>query len=191
MRHTAWWGVAGLLVAIAGVLWMRGSGGASGSYATFTSDHLKVRFEYPANWTVREMTKGLGRRRGEVQVFGPRREDLKYSLYVDVSAEPAEGALPQLVEQALTRRQQRRSFAVLDQRPTSCDGQAAVQVLAGYDLTLPLESPKPSAVPFQELTAYCVHDAQLFRLAYAAPKEDFPQHRHAFERLVRSFEFLP
>ena len=167
-----------------------------GAYRTFTSEQLRVRFDHPAGWRVREIHVPGGRLAGEIQIFGPRREDLKYSVYIDVAAyktPAADGASPSLstvVQTELQARQQQSSYRVIEQRDARCAGAAAKQVLAGYDLVLPLESVRARPVAFQELTAYYLRNGQLFRLSYAAPGEDFERHRHAFERLVKSFKFL-
>ena len=194
----AWWWIVVLLGGMIGgvVMWqhMHKSGG---SYATFTSPHLKIRFEYPQGWNVHEQAKPVGRVAGEVQIFGPRREDLKYSPYVAVSAETAEGptnlnrTLEDAVKTALGRRQKLPSYRVIDQEHERCAGKPAVRVLASYELSLPLEAANRTTVAFREYLVYCLRDAQLFRLTFAAPADDFKKHEHAFRHLVKTFTFLP
>lgn len=194
----AWWWIVVLLLGIMAVMMAghRGQDSSGGSYATFTSQPLKVRFDYPAGWLVREMAKPIGKVAGEVQIFGPRRDDLKYSLYVDVTAEARPGpgtpapTLDAAVQAWLAQQRHLPSYQLLEQHAVRCAGQPAMRLLVGYSLPLPLEAAQRKKVAFHELTAFCLRDGQLFRLTYAAPVEDFARHRHAFERLVKSFRFL-
>ena len=141
------------------------------SYTTFTSQHLKVRFDYPSGWQAQEMIKPAGQRLGEVQIFGPVRKELAHSPYVDVSAAPAAAAggrpvtLEDAVRSVLTRRQQQPSYRILEEKPVRCAGQSALRVYAGFQLSLPLRSVHRKPVAFLEEVTYLLHDGQLFRLA--------------------------
>ena len=48
------------------------------TYTTFNSARLRVRFDYPATWQVHDVTHPKTAV-GEIQIFGPRREDIQYS----------------------------------------------------------------------------------------------------------------
>ena len=193
----AWWIVVFVLAIMGGIAVWQHSRQSMGSYATFTSDHLKVRFDYPQGWTVREAPTPTGRIEGEVQVFGPRREDLAYSLSLDVAAEsvaPPAGrsvGLKDSVDASLALRRKLPSYHILEQTPVRCAGQSALRLLASYRLPLPLDAAKRKNVELREAIVYWLRGGQLFRLTYTAPAEDFAQHQHAFERFVKSFAFLP
>lgn len=197
-RHLRGWTVVVGVGMIGGLLLWRHSRRDMTRYTPFTSQHLHAQFEYPSGWTVHEIAKGLGRLLGEVQIFGPRREDLRYSLYLDVAAEPMPSSptgsalsLQEAVERAIATQRKLPSYHVLARQPARCHGAPAVRVVASYALHLPLEGVEAKPVEFREVAAYCQRGSQLFRLTYAAPADTFEQHEHAFERLVKSLRFLP
>ena len=194
MARDRWWILVVGIGMMGGIVVWRYVRQPMASYTVFTSTHLHVRFQYPEGWKVQEVREPGGTTMGEVQIFGPRREDIEYSLYVDVAAQHVSGnaATPdQAVEAALAQRRKQRSYKLLEKTPIRCAGEPATRVLASYELLLPLTSANRRPVAFHELVAYCLHDGRLFRLTFAAPVEDFERHQHAFNRLVKSFTFLP
>jgi hypothetical protein len=165
------------------------------SYLTFTNEHLGVRFQYPKGWNVREINRPSGRVFGEVQIFGPRREDLEHSIYVDVSAESVSAEAPVTlegaVEASLAELRRFPTYRILEQKPRRIAGRNGVGVASSYQLMLPLKARNRKTVEFREEIVYCLRDNRLFRLTFAAPVEDFERCRHAFIRLTKSFAFLP
>lgn len=162
------------------------------AYERFTSEKLHVSFDYPKGWQPAALAKEIGSFSGEVQVFGPQRQDLKYSPYIDVSAQPVAGVdeLQQAVNQALAVRGKQRSYKILEEKQRRCAGEAGMEVLAGYELQLPMNDAKRKGVQFRERVTYILKDGQLFRLAYAAPADDFDRFLHAYRHLTASLRFL-
>ena len=196
MSRASWWILALILGIMGGIALWQHTRSSMPVYTSLTSQQLHVRFEYPEGWKVHEVTKPMRGEVGEVQIFGPRREDLKYSLYLDVKAESVNSPtgepppLEQALKAALAERQHLPSYHVLEQQATRCAGQPAARILASYQLALPLQAAMRKSVEFRELVVYCVQRGWLFSLTYAAPAENFEQHQHAFEHLVKSVSFL-
>lgn len=198
MKRLAWIIVLIVCVVAGGVAVWKRAERSEGAYVSYISTRLKVRLEYPSTgWKLYEEPQPQDRVVGSVQVFGPRRQDLKYSPYLHIAAEStsvARGAQPTLedvVRAALTKRLQQRSYQIAEQTPMRCAGVAAFRVLADYALVLPLESVKSKAIPFRELSVHCPHDGKHYILTLAAPAEDFPKYQSAFDHLVKTLKFLP
>lgn len=194
MGQLRWWILALAVAIMAGIALRRYTPRPMEPYTTFTSQHLHVRFDHPQGWKVHEITKpSTDRLVGGVQVFGPRREDLSYNPYINVSVEAVSpsATLETAAKAALARYERMTSYRLLEQAAARCAGQPAMRVSAAYQLALPLEGLNRKAVEFRELSLYCLRQGQLFRLSFAAPLEDVERYRHAFDRLVRSFTFLP
>ena len=193
MSHRWWIVILGIAILI--TIMMRRTPRSQESYTTFTSQRLGVRFDYPKGWRVKEITTPSGHVVGEVQIFGPRREDLGYSLYVDVSAESLSGgqlshSLDEIVNQWQAIRKQQPSYAILEEARLRCGGEPAGRVVAQYELALPLKAVNRKVIMLKEATAFCLHHGYFFRLSFAAPAEDFVRYQHAFTRLVNSLRFL-
>ena len=164
------------------------------AYAEFTSPELHVRFNYPAGWRVQEVPK-TSTTLGEIQIFGPRREELQYSLFLDLTVKPLTETGPKTLEEASSEslKEQRTlpRFQLLDERAVRCGHTAARQRRISYELQLPLYGAAQKPVTIHELSLTCLHGSRLYQLSYAAPADDFSNYEQAFHRFVRSFTILP
>ena len=196
MKRLVWLVIVACVVAGGVVVWKRTEQAAAG-YASYVSTRLKVQLQYPAGWRLMELEKPQGRQMGEVQIFGPRSQDLQYSPYLDVTAEGAatpSGVVPTLadaVQAVVLRRLRQRTYQTAGQADVRCAGAPAIRVVANYELRLPVQSAKPKTVAFREVNCYVLRGSQLYILTYAAPAEDAPKHQVAFEHLVKTLKFVP
>jgi hypothetical protein len=166
-------------------------------YEIFISEGMKIRFEYPRNWHLNEIKKPGGNILGEVQIFGPRREDLKYSIFLDVnktklSANQGENnSLEKTVENIITQRKKQPTYNVISKTKAKIDKSTALETDASFIFKLPIGEPNQKTTLMREISAYTLHKGSLFCLSFVAPSEDFEKHKEAFQHLKKSFAFLP
>jgi hypothetical protein len=190
---TTRWILVSLIVILGGLLAARlALRRDRGSFVRYYSPELGVSFEYPAGWKVSVIPPGRPGLR-ELQIFGPRREDLEYSLYLHVmtrrlpEAAQGPGVVETVAQDGLKEQQKLPGFHLTAEGPTRCGRLRGILRRVSYELNLPTYTIHSSPIPMQELTAYGAHGERAFQISYAATAKDFSVYEAAFQRLLASF----
>ena len=152
---------------------------------------LKVRFEYPRAWSVRE-EQGTIEVYRLVRLLGPRNQDDSYTTYVAIQGAPlkeAGGKFQNLAEAVASYTTHLMPGATLvSSTSTQVAGAPAQDLLVTY--TMPPwhhRGLRAVEIPIKARAVFVELGPSLYQLSYSADAREYDRHADVFEQALRTF----
>ncbi|MEA3369023.1 MAG: PsbP-related protein [Candidatus Ratteibacteria bacterium] len=157
-------------------------------FSLYQSALLKISFQYPPSWQMKEIENPKGSYR-QIHLVGPRREDIGFPVSITITAFSRSESLKDEVIKYLLRKKRLKDFNLLKRSDDIWADETAEAFEFTYLVSLPLYSVKAQQAVIQERTIFFKKGEILYKVSFFVDRERFAEFTEVLENLKESLSF--